>query len=199
MGITRPFLHDLPSEWLGTRIVIRQWRDNDAPLLYDALMESQAHLRRWLPWAATYQTIDDAIEYVRRQSGHWSLRKEVGVGIFARDDGRLLGGSGFHVHSYELPSFEIGYWLRQSTEGHGYMSESVRTLTAFLFDTLGAQRVVIRCDARNRRSGSVAERLGFLLEGVSRRDSLGTDGTIRDTLIYAMIPDDFARARETWE
>jgi RimJ/RimL family protein N-acetyltransferase len=199
MSITRPFLRDLPSEWAGARIVVRRWRDDDAPLLFDAIMESQAHLRRWLPWAGTYQTVDDAIEYVRRQSGHWSLREEVGVGIFARDDGRLLGGSGFHVHNYDLPSFEIGYWLRHSAEGHGYMSEAIRLLTAFLFDTFGAQRVMIRCDAANRRSGAVAERLGFPLEGTRRHDSLRADGTIRDTLVYAMIPDDYARARQAWE
>lgn len=197
MGITRPFLHDLPSEWVGTRIVLRRWREEDTQPLFDAIMESQEYLRQWLR-ADAYQSVGDAIEFVRRQSGHWALHAEVGTAIFTREGGALLGSIRFHIHNLAVPSFEIGYWLRQSAEGHGYMSEAVRIVTSFLFDDLHAQRVEIRCDARNRRSGAVAARLGYPLEGTLRHDSLGTDGAIRDTLIYAMIPDDFARARETW-
>jgi ribosomal-protein-serine acetyltransferase len=198
MSITRPFLHDLPAEWVSPRIVLRRWHDADAQPLYDAIMESQAHLRPWLPWADTYHTVDDAFEYIRRQSGHWALRKEIGMGIFDRSNGRVLGGSGFQVHDYDVPAFEIGYWLRQSVEGRGYMSEAVRTLTTFLFDGLDAQRVMIRCDARNVRSKAIPERLGYRFEGCLRRDSIDAAGSVRDTLVYAMIPEDFARARETW-
>ena len=31
-----------------------------------------------------------------------------------------------------------------------------------------------------------------------RTDILGTDGSIRDSLVYAMIPDDFANIRKAW-
>ncbi len=149
-------------------------------------------------WADTYHSVDDAIEFVRRQSGHWALHAEVGTAIFIRESGALLGSVGFRIRNLAVPSFEIGYWLRQSAEGHGYMSEAVRIVTSFLFDDLRAQRVMIRCDARNRRSGAVAKRLGYPLEGTLRHDSLGADGAIRDTLVYAMIPDDYARARAMW-
>ncbi|MDQ6907999.1 MAG: GNAT family N-acetyltransferase [Chloroflexota bacterium] len=198
MAITRPLLRDLPDEWKSERLVLRRWRDEDAQALYDAIIESREHIRPWMPWADTYQTVDDAIEFIRRQSGQSALDDEVVIGIFARDDHTPLGGSGFHVHNLAIPSFEIGYWLRQSAEGHGYMSEAVRTITRFLFDDMGAQRVMIRCDARNVRSKAVAERLGFPFEGTMRHDTLDPTGTIRDSLVYAMIPDDYARVRGTW-
>ncbi|MDQ6833081.1 MAG: GNAT family N-acetyltransferase, partial [Chloroflexota bacterium] len=143
--------------------------------------------------------IDDAVEFVRRQSGHWSLHGHVGMAIISRADGTYLGATGFTVRNLAVPSFEIGYWLRQSAEGHGYMSEAVRTITRFLFDAMGAERVMIRCDARNVRSKNVAERLGFPFEGTMRHDTLDPTGVIRDTLVYAMIPEDFARVRQSWE
>jgi RimJ/RimL family protein N-acetyltransferase len=198
MGIERPFLTDIPAEWVGPRVIVRRYREEDARPLFDAVMESQAHIRQWLPWADLYHTVDDAVEFVRRQSGHWAASGHVGLAIFSRADGAYLGGTGFTVRSLAVPSFEIGYWLRQSAEGHGYMSEAVRLITAYLFDTLGARRVFIRCDARNTRSKAVAERLGFPFEGCTRHDEIGTDGSIRDSLTYAMIPDDFARARTMW-
>jgi RimJ/RimL family protein N-acetyltransferase len=198
MGIERPFLIDIPDEWAGTRVILRRYRDEDAQSLFDAVMESQAHIRQWLPWADLYHSIDDAVEFVRRQSGHWALHGHVGMAIFSRADGTYLGGTGFTVRSLAVPSFEIGYWLRQSAEGHGYMSEAVRLITTYLFDNLGAQRVMIRCDARNARSKAVAERLGFPFEGCTRHDEIGTDGSLRDSLTYAMVPDDFARIRTMW-
>ena len=198
MAITRPLLRDLPDEWTSERLLLRRWRDEDAQPLYDAIIESREHIRPWMPWADTYHSVDDAIEFVRRQSGHWALREEVGMGIFAHDDGTLFGGCGFHLRNLDIPFFEIGYWLRQSAEGHGYMSEAVRTITQFLFDAMGAERVMIRCDARNARSKGVAERLGFPFEGTMRHDTLDPTGAIRDTLVYAMIPDDFTRARAMW-
>lgn len=198
MGIEQPFLIDIPDTWDGPRVSLRRYRDDDARLLFDAVMESQASIRQWLPWADAYHSIDDAVEFVRRQSGHWALHGHIGIAIFARTDGTYLGATGFTARNLAIPSFEIGYWLRQSAEGHGYMSEAVRLITAFLFDKLKAERVFIRCDARNARSRAVAERLGFPFEGCNRRDEIGTDGTIRDSLVYAMIPDDFARVRTTW-
>ncbi len=198
MAITRPLLRDLPDEWKSERLVLRRWRDEDAQALYDAIIESREHIRPWMPWADTYQTVDDAVEFVRRQSGHWSLHEHVGTGIFVRESSVLLGSVGFHLRDLNIPFFEIGYWLRQSAEGRGYMTEAVRTITRFLFDDMGAERVMIRCDARNVRSKAVAERLGFPFEGTMRHDTLDPTGTIRDSLVYAMIRDDYARVRETW-
>ena len=198
MGIARPFLIDMPPEWSGPRVILRRYREEDAPLLFDAVLESQSHIRQWLPWADAYRTIDDAVEFVRRQSGHWASSEQVGMAIFSRADGAYLGGSGFTIRSLAVPSFEIGYWLRQSAEGHGYMTEAVRLITTYLFESLGAQRVCIRCDARNVRSKTVAERLGYSFEGCTRNDEIGTDGTLRDTLTYALIPDAFARVRTAW-
>ncbi len=199
MTITRPFLHDLPFEWISPRLVLRRWRDEDAQPLYDAIIESREHIRPWMSWADTYRSVDDATEFVRRQSGHWSLHDHVGTGIFTCEGGLLLGSVGVHLRNLDIPFFEIGYWLRQSAEGHGYMSEAVRTITRFLFDAMGAERVMIRCDARNVRSKNVAERLGFPFEGTMRHDTLDPTGVIRDTLVYAMIPEDFARVRQAWE
>ena len=42
----------------------------------------------------------------------------------------------------------------------GYMAAAVRLLTDYALNTLGAKRVVIRCDERNTRSANVARRLG---------------------------------------
>jgi RimJ/RimL family protein N-acetyltransferase len=102
-----------------------------------------------------------------------------------------VGGSGLHRIDWSVPRFEIGYWVRTPFAGQGYISEAVRGITTFAFDTLGARRVEIHCDDRNTRSATVASRTGFALEGVlrnQRRNHLS--GELRNTMIFAQVRDD---------
>ena len=69
------------------------------------------------------------------------------------------------------------------------MTEAVRGITAFAFDALGARRVDIRCDSLNHPSVRVAQRAGFLFEGTLQNNEVGTDGSARDTLIFALTPE----------
>ncbi len=102
----------------------------------------------------------------------------------------LVGSSGLHRIDWDVPKFEIGYWCRTRFTGRGYVTEAVRGITAFAFGTLGARRVEIRCDSRNLPSARVAERAGFQLEGELRNSEVGTNGELRSTLVYSMIPDE---------
>ncbi len=185
----RQYRSQLPAfaELHGERVVVRPWRESDAQELFSAIVASRLP---WLPWATTYQRVEDALDFIVRAESQWLLREEFIAGLFDANTGELVGGSGLHPRDWSAPSFESGYWLRQAGEGYGYVTEAVKLLTDYAFATYAAQRVFIRCDARNTRSAAVPERLGFRREAHLRNDSLAYDGVLRDTLIYALTPDD---------
>jgi ribosomal-protein-serine acetyltransferase len=178
------------EELRGQRVIVRPYRLEDAEALYEAVEESRDHIRPWLPWADAHQSLDETRDFIIRSMANWLLRESFDLGIWNHESGTLLGGIGFHPRDWELPYFEIGYWLRQSAEGHGYMAEAVRLLTDFLFAHLGAQRVEIRCNAQNTRSAAVAQRLGFIQDGRLRQARQNADGTPGDALIFSLIPTD---------
>ncbi len=123
----------------------------------------------------------------------WLTREDLIVAIRSRD-GTMLGGSGLHRIDWERRAFEIGYWIRKSATGKGHVTEAVQLLTAVCFDRLDASRVEIRCDPKNVKSSAVPERLGYLQEALLRSQSRGTDGSLRDTLVYALTPTSFMGA-----
>jgi ribosomal-protein-serine acetyltransferase len=178
------------DELVGERVVVRPYWPEDAKQHYMAIEESREHLARWLPWVSGYASVADSHDYIARERAHWLLRDDMGLGIFERATGRYLGGTGLHPRNWSIGVFEIGYWLRTSAEGHGFMTEAVRLLTDFALDTLGANRVFIRCDARNVRSAGVARRLGFIEEARLRNELRAPDGSLRDTLVFSRIPTD---------
>ena len=189
---------DVPDQVVAARVLVRPYERVDAPALRAAVEESREHLRPWMPWADTHQTIEETLDFCARNKAAWTAREQFGGGVFARADGRLLGGAGLHPRDWAARSFEIGYWLRPSATGRGYTREAAAALTRLAFGTLGAERVFIRCDAANTRSARVAEALGYTLEGRHRRDARTPSGALRDTLVFGLIREEYEALLPTW-
>src|SRR5712692_5182937 len=171
----------------GERIIVRPYRESDAQSLFEAVAESRDHLRPWLPFADEHQTVEESRDWILHQVANWVLREDMMPGIWEAATNRFLGGSGLHPRNWETRYFEIGYWLRVSATGQGYITEAVQLLTDYAFSALAATRVEIRCDERNVRSAAVAQRLGFVQEACLRNEQLAADGVLRNTLIFALI------------
>lgn len=186
-GHVNPILLNFPDHFETARLLIRAPRPGDGKIVNEAIQESVEHLRPWMPWVHPVPSLTDTETHSRRMAAKFILREDLGLYLFRKSDGLFVGGSGLHRIDWSVPRFEIGYWVRASLEGQGYITEAVSGITRFAFDVLGAQRVEIRCDARNTRSAAVARRVGYILEGCLRQDNWATDGTLRDTLVFSKI------------
>jgi len=178
------------EELRGERVVVRPYCESDAQSVYEAIGESRDHLRPWMPFADAHQTVEESRDWLIHVMAKWLLREDFVVGIWDAVSDRYLGSSGLHPHDWEIRHFEIGYWIRSSAEGHGYVTETVQLLTDYAFNTLQANRVQIRCDEKNARSAAVARRLGFVQEALLRNDATAPDGSLRNTLVFSLIPAD---------
>ncbi|HLZ61556.1 MAG TPA: GNAT family N-acetyltransferase [Ktedonosporobacter sp.] len=176
----------------GERVLVRPYRESDAQAIFEAVGESRDHLRPWLPFADAHQTVEETQDWIIHGLSDWLLRENFHLGIWEKAIDRYLGGIGLHPHNWETRYFEIGYWLRASAAGKGYMTEAVRLLTDFAFNELAATRVQIRCDERNMHSAAVARRLGYVQEARLRNHTKAPDGSLRTTLIFSLIPADRA-------
>ena len=197
MSTARPILIDLPNQLAGERVLARQYGDGDVAALHAMIEVSQAHLQRWLPGFDHERSLDDIRESIRRSQAQWVLRESFSMGLFLLN-GTLIGDLRLRPTSWQIPAFDIAYWLRPDSIGHGYAGEAVQLLTSCAFERLGARRVAINCDPANTRSASVAQRLGYLLEGRLRNSATGPDGQPCDLLLFALTREDYARARASW-
>jgi ribosomal-protein-serine acetyltransferase len=182
----KPILIDLPMPITTPRLLIRPVQAGDGEEIHAAVQESLAELDPWMPWARARPGAEDAEENVRRSMAQWILREDLRLSFFERHSGRFLGGTGLHRMRWAVPSFEIGYWVRSSAVGNGFVTEATHALTLYCLRQLKARRVEIHCNARNSRSVRVPERLGFVREGVLRgTDAYAADPAARDLLYFA--------------
>jgi RimJ/RimL family protein N-acetyltransferase len=189
-GHPNPILLNLPDQIETERLDMRAPRAGDAPLIHAAIQESLAHLQPWMPWARADETVDDLETHLRMMAARFITREDLPLMLWRKSDGLYVGGSGLHRMDWSVPCFEIGYWVRASLEGQGYITEAVNGITQFAFDMLAAERLEIRCDTRNLRSAAVARRAGYRLDGTLRKDSRDPKGDLRDTFVFSKIRGD---------
>jgi RimJ/RimL family protein N-acetyltransferase len=182
----KPILIDFPEEFTTERLLIRKPMPGDGEVVHKAIQASLNELKAWLPFAHSNQTEEDCEAVVREAHAKFLSREDLRLHILNKMTGEFIGSSGLHRINWDIPKFEIGYWIDTQFSGMGYVTEATEGITNFAFTTLKAKRVEIRCDPKNLRSRAVPERLGFKLEGILKNEGRSADGNeIRDTCIFA--------------
>ena len=157
--------------------------------LRQAIADSIEELRPWMPWAQSVPTLAEAKANCRNAATEFEKGSDHRLHLFLKEPLSFIGSSGLHGIDWSVPKVEIGYWIRTPYSGKGYMTEAVREITRFAMEDLGMNRVEIQMSSNNVKSRAVAERLGFAFEGMLRNEIRHVDGTLRDTCIYARVPE----------
>jgi len=72
-------------------------------------------------------------------------------------------------------------------------------LLTHAFEVLGAGRVQLKTDVRNTRSQQAIARLGARYEGTLRRYQRRADGSVRDTVLFSIVTEDWPAVRAALE
>lgn len=175
---------DLPGLIETDRLLLRPWRTDDLDALHEALCESVAHLKPWIPWATP-----EAPTLAQSEARLTTWLDEFINGdtfLFAaidRADASLVGGIGYFPR-IGAGGLEIGYWIRLSRAGSGFATEASRALTDVGLGLPGIQRLEIHMDPTNVSSRRVPEKLGYSLLEI--REDAKADGTPRQTAVFVL-------------
>ena len=184
---TPAILLDVPEALETERLIVRAPRWGDGAAVGAAVRESRDELRPWIAWAQDATSLEEDELLCRRARLRFLERSDLPFYLTLKADGEFVGSTGLHQIDWDARRFEIGYWVRTRFSGLGYVTEAVEAITGFAVERLHANRIELRCDARNARSSRVAERAGFTLEGTLRAAGTGVDGTLTDTRVYAKV------------
>ena len=178
----------------GSRVLVRPYELGDAQQRFEAMEESREYIREWDPEEAEIcRTIQETHAWIAQKLSQRADRVSFANGIWNVDGTRLLGGLGLHPRKpggWSVPAFTVGYWIRPSAQGFGYVTEAVGLVVNFAMDVLGAQRLEIACDPDNIRSMAIPQRLGFKMEGRARNVYRYPDGRLCDETIWSLTPTD---------
>ena len=110
--------------------------------------------------------------------------------------GEVVGTTAFYQPDAAIRRVYIGYtWYRQSAWHTRINTTCKYLLLSHAFETLACRVVCWETDVLNTRSQAAIERLGANKDGVLRCHKIRKDGTVRDTVAYSMLREEWAAAK----
>jgi RimJ/RimL family protein N-acetyltransferase len=140
----------------GEGLVLRDWTEDDLPAMPDLF--DHPDIAYWTPIVSPF---DEAAARARLDRDR-RLRAD-GTAILLAitvDGGAPLGEA---MLRRALDAMEIGYAVGPAHRGQGLAVRAVRVMTAYAFDRLGAERLILELEAENTASVAVATKAGFRL------------------------------------
>lgn len=168
-------------------IVLRRPVPGDIPWITAAC--SDRELSQHIPAMPYPYSQSDARAYVEDSDRGWTEGNRAAFVIAHAADGDGLGTIGLRLSASDAGLASVGYWLRRQARGHGAATIAVRLVSAWAFEELAVKRLSLFTLPGNVTSQRVAERAGFMREGVLRAWVPTPDGR-RDSVMFSLLPDD---------
>lgn len=108
----------------------------------------------------------------------------------SRANGVHLGNVSIWPVSRLGRSGEIGYWVRTAATSRGIATEVTERLMQVGFETLGFHKIILRIAVGNEPSMQVAEKLGFVREGVLREE-VRIQGRWVDHILFSVLVSEY--------
>jgi ribosomal-protein-serine acetyltransferase len=186
-------LPNIPIRLDTERLIVRKCVEGDGRELY-LLLERNGNrefLRENVEDVSSIKTEEEAEIKVRKHSAEWFARDRFVMGIWLKSEDKYVGQIWIEPKKWEVPSFEIGWFLGQGYQGRGIATEAVRRSLEFIFNDLNAHKVIVITRDTNSRSCKLAKRLE-----VRREDHLRESGIENDKryglLYYGMLRTEFS-------
>jgi ribosomal-protein-serine acetyltransferase len=155
---------------------------------YFALIaRNQEYLRLWVDVEAYEGTVETLKAYVKQRLLQFVNGEGYHLGIWHQD--ALVGILDYRLNERNR-TVELGYWLDESLQGKGIVTQACRTMVRHAFEEHYVQKVVISCAIDNPRSRAVADRLGFVQEGVLRQ-VVRLHGRSVDGIFYGLLAEEW--------
>ncbi len=174
--------------WQGDKIRLRPVRVEDAEQHYMDSLDSPARqsLQLGIELPASIESQKEAL-------AKYADCKEVdGVIIFTIENlgGVMVGGISLHSQRVKNGVFGMGLIISRPHRRQGYAEEAARILMKYCFHERRFQKCNSACVHTNDASIGFHAKIGFIQEGIRRRD-LFLNGRYYDSILFGLTREEF--------
>ncbi len=139
---------------------------------------------------ADFKNYFDAALQERQQN------KSYPFAIFDKSTGRYAGSTRFGNIDQKNKRAEIGWtWIHPSLHSTGFNRQCKFLLLSFAFEKWLLNRVELKTSSLNLRSQKAMKNIGAVQEGIFRRHSINDDGSVRDSVFFSFIKDEWEEVK----
>jgi N-acetyltransferase len=166
----------------------------------DGLVAAASDGKLWELWFTSVPEPGAVTNYIRdavkgQGDGHmlpWAVRDLA--------TNTIVGSTRYHDIVPAIDRVEIGWtWYAQRCQRTNVNTTCKLVLLEHAFDTLGCAVVGLRTDNFNVRSQKAIEGIGAKKDGVLRHHQARRDGTVRDSVMYSILKEEWRDVRRHLE
>jgi len=181
-------IHPAPVALEGHGVQLEPLSTSHEPALRAAVADGEL----WTLWFTTVPEPGKVGAYIStaldgQKQGHmlpWAVREVT--------SGAIIGSTRYHDIVVDIDRVEIGYTFYASRWQRTHVNTACKLLLfQHAFEMLGCGVVGLRTDNFNFASQRAIERLGAKKDGVLRRHQRRRDGTVRDSVMYSVLKEEW--------
>ncbi|RRJ63775.1 N-acetyltransferase [Paenibacillus oralis] len=170
------------------RLRLRRMERGDAEVMFRYWSDPEVTRYMNVP---PFASVEEAWDMINLLNGLSESEDAMRFGIELKEEGKLIGSCGYNV--WELSGAyrgEIGYDLGREYWGRGYMSEALKMLLAYGYDTMGLNRIEALVEPENAGSLKLLQAFGFKEEGLLREYQQTEKGFV-NLLMYSLLKKEY--------
>jgi [ribosomal protein S5]-alanine N-acetyltransferase len=175
-----------PARIETARLVLVRPQAGDAASIFERYA-SDPDVTRFLGWRR-HESVAETEAFLEFSAEEWERWPAGPYLIWSREDGRLLGGTGF---AFEGDHQAVtGYVLAKDAWGKGYATEALAAIVD-VARQIGVDRLYAFCHPQHRASWRVLEKCGFARDGSWTRQAEFPNlapGVFQDMVCYTIAP-----------
>ncbi len=142
---------------------------------------------------AVTKTIEDTKQHLADVISNTEKNNYFSFVLIDNMSGKLVGSMQIKSIDWTIPKAELGYYIDAEYEGKKLVTRAISILVDFGFNELKLNKLFIRTAEENAASRAIAEKNGFILEGIITADYKTTSGRIVDTMYFGRLSPAFKR------
>ncbi len=174
------------------RVLIRPMRNEDKEHLMELLL---------VPDLSTYSSLQikrakDTLLYIDQCLEDYRAKVRYPFTFYDKKNKIYAGTSCFGNISNQHKRLEIGWTkVAKPLQGTGLNTHCKFLLLQYAFEYLRFNRVELKSHSENIRSRKAMEKIGAKYEGMLRHHMIMPDGTIRDTVYYSILLEEWSTVK----
>ena len=150
----------------------------------------------WKLWYTFIPTVEKMGEWITTALKEQQQGLSLPFVILRNEDSRIVGSTRYMNIEPRIRRLEIGTtWYSKSVQRSPVNTECKLLLLQHAFEELKCVAVEFRTHRFNERSRRAIERLGAQLDGILRNHRYSSNGTIRDTVVYSIIENEWPNVK----
>lgn len=171
------------------RLRFRKLTNEDAPEILT--LRGNPETMKFIPRPLA-TNIEDALNHIKIINDKIDENLDINWAVTEKGSDKCIGLMGFYRTQPEHFRTELGYMIVPEHNGKGYVTEAVKTLLDYAFNTLNFHSIEAVIDSRHIASERVLQKNGFEKEA-HFKENFYYNNEFTDTVIYGLLKRNFIK------